>query len=142
MNLQERFDQAKKRVEEVNEERELLEATLAAAQNNLDNNTMQLRRAIRERDETSAALSVAPPPRKVHASEEAMLDKQRVFAAIRQVPNMWIMPAGLAVMSGVDDDVTAAILRRAAKLDGIPVEHNGRRGRASMYRWVDTSNKE
>ena len=135
MNLQEKFNQACKKVDEILAQREQLVSALAEAQKNLDENNHQLRKATRERDETSAMLSVVPSTPRKDPNETAMQEKQAVFAALRQMPNTWIMPQGLAVLAGVEDATVAAILRRAAGLAGIPVEHNGKRGRASMYRW-------
>jgi len=136
MNLQEQLNQAIARVDEALSEREKLVEALSLAQRNLDANTSRLDAATKKRDEIRGMMSIVPPPREKSAAEAHMEERQAVFAAMRQIPNVWIAPQGLSVLAGVDDDITAAILRRAASLDGVPVEHNGKRGRASMYKWV------
>lgn len=143
MNLQEQFDEACADVNRlIGESNALIEAradaadALQEAEQELAGHEEKIRQAAKGRDNIRAMMSVTPPPKTVSPVETRMEEKQAVFVALRQMPGTWIMPAGLAVLSGVDDSVTAAILRRAASLDGIPVEHNGKRGRASMYRWV------
>jgi hypothetical protein len=142
MNLQEKFNQACAAVSYVLERREKLVDALDKANLDLEENSRHLQRVIKQRDELHAMMSVVP----VESSAEAkakrvrnahlMEDKQSVFAEIRKIPDKWIAPQGLAILSQVEESTTAAILRRASKLDGIPVEHNGKYGRASKYRWT------
>lgn len=137
MDLKEQFDAACDIVNKVLEERKVLLAELENAQSALALNEGELNRAIRIRDEHQAMISVVPPaPKVAPPSVQLMEDRQKVFATFRHIRNTWIAPNGIAVMAGVDEATTAAILRRAAKLDGMPVEHNGRKGRASKYRWL------
>lgn len=137
MNLQDKFKQAQEKIDNVLARREKLLEALAEAQRNLDENDFELRKATRERDEAKAMISVVPRvPEKSEAQSKALEEKQAVFRALRTMPGTWIAPAGLAILADVEDATCSAILRRAASLEGIPVEHNGKRGRASMYRWT------
>lgn len=141
MNLQEQFEAACNTVNEVLSEREQLVAALEKAQEALKDNQIQLNRATRRRDELSAALSIVPKPKPVDNDEQLMANRQAVFQAIRTIPGVWIQPMGLATLAGVDEAETASILRRAVKIKGVPLEHNGLRGRASKYRWFGDSIK-
>lgn len=136
MDLKEQFDAACSVVNKVLEERKVLIADIENAQSALVLNDGELKRATRIRDEHQAMFSIAPVDPATPAAAQLMEDRQKVFAAFRQIRDAWIQPNGLAVLSGVDEATTAAILRRASKLDGMPVEHNDRRGRASKYRWL------
>lgn len=114
-----------------------LQDSLAKSQAALDKNTDDTRTAIRERDMLAEALRVTPENVEVDTEAEEMRRKrQAVFLQMRQIPNTWIKPFGVAALTGLDVEEVCAILRRASKLDGIPLEHNGERGAGSMYRWV------
>lgn len=136
MNLHEKLDQAMTNIDNILSERQRLFERMREIQEKLDRNSSDLNTAVKERDELKAMTSVVPPPRKSERKSQHMEEKQAVFAAIRKIPNTWIAPQGLSVLAEVDGEITAAILRRASSIEGIPVEHNGRHGRASMYRWV------
>ena len=103
----------------------------------LDENLNDTRLAIRERDMLSEALKVAPEITEMSQDAEEMRKKrQAVFLQMRQIPNTWIKPFGVATLTGIDVEEVCAILRRASKIDGVPLEHNGERGMGSMYRWL------
>lgn len=136
MDLKEQFDAACSVVNKVLEERKVLIADLENVKAELALNDEYIKQAIRIRDEHQAMFSLAPVAPATPSAAQLMEDRQKVFAAFRQIHDAWIQPNGLAVLSGVDEATTASILRRASKLDGMPVEHNNRRGRASKYRWL------
>jgi hypothetical protein len=136
MNLYEKFDRAVVNVDNILSERHRLIERMRTTQEKLDKNSNDLTIAIKERDRLKAMTSVVPAPPRPERRSQHMEEKQAVFTAMRQIPNTWIAPKGLSVLAEVDGEITAAILRHAASIEGIPVEHNGRHGRASMYRWV------
>ena len=142
MNLQEKFNQACGAVAFILNQREELIKVVAKANQNLEQNSRQLQNATGVRNELHTMMGVVPADSTAETNAKRvknvhlMEDRQSVFAKFREIPDTWIAPQGLAILSSVEEDVTAAILRRASKLDGVPVEHNGKRGRASMYRWT------
>lgn len=136
MNLYEKLNQAVVNVESILSERQKLLERMCTTQEKLDKNSGDLTVAIKERNELKVMTSVVPPPRKSERKSQYMEEKRAVFSAICRIPDIWIAPQGLAVLSGVDDETTAAILRRAAAVELIPIKHNGKRGRGSMYRWA------
>lgn len=128
MTPKEKFDAACKIVDQVIAERKHLKSVLAVAENDLVKNSDKLEPAKRVRDE------LEPVAKSVVSNMSEI--RQAVFAQFCKMPNIWIPPHGVAILSGVNEKTTAAILRDAAKLDGMPVEHNGQRGRGSKYRWL------
>ena len=118
---------------------ETLREELAAVSVKLTENEAALASAAKERDSIVEALKVAPevsadsPERGI---EDLRRKRQTVFLQMRQIPNVWIKPFGIAALTGLDVEEVCAILRRASKIEGIPLEHNGERGIGSMYRWV------
>lgn len=140
MELQKKFDDACKLVDTLFIRQERLKEELELAQNKLNTNTNLLNQAVRSREEVRAMMSVAPPipdtPKLSAPVDGTPEDKQAVFQTIRKFANTWVAPRDLSVLSGIDEGVTAAILRRVSKIPGIPIEHNGQRGLASQYRWI------
>lgn len=144
MNLSEKFDNACSLVDNLLSERgklveEKAKADDVANQANkaLCANDDALRIAICERDEARAALSIAPEEFDTpDHMEELRANRQKVFAHMRQMPDIWVKPEAISIMSGVESEMVSAILRRAVKISGMPLEHNGERGRGSAYRWV------
>ena len=141
MNLDQDLKEAQERLDTILSNRKELINAFQMAKRALDRNTEMLTVATKKTDSIRAMMSVIPPTvtvskRAYNVNEDLKENRHDVYAALKKIPNVWVSPRGLAVLSGVDAEVTAAILRNAASLPGIPVEHNGRRARASKYRWV------
>ncbi len=144
MNLSEKFDNACALVDNLLSEREKLvgekvkaDEVASLANMALTANDDAIRAAIRERDEARAALSIAPEELDTpDHMEELRANRQKVFAHMRQLPDVWVKPEAISIMSGVESEMVSAILRRAVKISGMPLEHNGERGRGSAYRWI------
>lgn len=68
-----------------------------------------------------------------------MQNREAVFSALRRLPNTWLAPLAISIISGVDEKVTGQILREVSKIELIPLKHNGMRGRGSKYTWVQNS---
>jgi hypothetical protein len=111
---------------------------LAKNQAEMDKNHDDTRSAIKDRDMLAEALKVAPENKTAAdvEAEEMRAKRQAVFLQMRQIPNVWIKPFGVATLTGLDVEEVCSILRRASKIEGVPLEHNGERGIGSMYRWV------
>ena len=138
MNLEKQLEDARKKVDDLYKEYQtaskLRDLVTKEADDAFDNHA----KAVKERDNIKSMLGVVPPPQKIESDEDKINkeNKQAVLNVFRNMPNVWIMPNGLAALSGVDDITTATILRRLSKIDGIPIKHNGKRGLASKYCWV------
>lgn len=134
--LNQQYEDACSEVNRILGERDELITAVTTAKNNLQRNLDSFDSALRKRNELHAMLSVIPSTPSKSEQEQLMEDRREVFKAFRQIKGNWIAPQGLSIITGIDSDVVSAILLRASKLDAVPVEHNGKRGRASMYRWV------
>ena len=142
MNLSEQFENACALVDTLLSERQqLLEAKIKAdevatqANKALVDNDAAIRVAVRGRDETSAALSIAPELSPNHI-EELKINRQKVFAQMRLMPDVFVKPELISIMTGIESNEVSSILRRASKIEGFPLKHNGDRGRGSQYMWV------
>jgi len=136
MNLKEQFDAACGIVNGMLGERKKMLVELDILELALTEHDCKLYRAIIIRDDFQSAMDVTSNKSTKPASTQLTELRQLVFAEFSKIHDTWIAPQGLAVLSGVDEETTASILRAAAKLDGMPVEHNKGRGRASKYRWL------
>jgi hypothetical protein len=138
MSLTNLFEQSCARVEYLISERERLVNALKDAQIALLENDDAIITATRKRDSLKAAFSVTPEPLQQEKDNAECLRMKRraVFSKIQDMPNVWIKPFGIAAMCSIETEEVCLILRRASKIDGIPLEHNGESGRNSMYRWV------
>ncbi len=136
MNLTEQFDNARSVADKLIEERKELIGAKLQIEKALADNDHAGRKAIRNCDSLYSALSIVPAKSRILKGDELRKKRRAIFAKIQKIPNVWIMPFGIALMSEVNSNDVCSILRRAAEMDEIPVEHNGKCGRASKYRWV------
>lgn len=136
MDLQKQFDEACSIVGDLIIRREELIASVTEAQQNLQENSVQLQQAMNKRDEIRSMMSVVPSKPAKASEDDIMEDRRAVFSALRKIKDTWVAPQAISILSGVESDIASSILLRVSKMDEIPIEHNGKRGRASMYRWV------
>ena len=135
--LTEQYDEACMMLDALVAGREKILETQRKIEVMLAENAEAIAKATRERDALAAAMSVAPEQKaELSESEAERMKKQTVFLQMRQITNTWIKPYGIAMLTGLDVEEVCAILRRACKIEGVPLEHNGERGQGSMYRWT------
>ena len=143
MLLNELLNDTCARIAKLSDIRAELIGVVTKTQEALKNNEYDLTAAIHERDSLLAAKSIVPEsiPRIKNDCEELRQKRRTIFAQFQEMPGVWIKPFGIAVMSEMETKDVCVILRRAAKIEGIPLEHNGKVGYDSMYRWVGEKKK-